>query len=380
MRFLKSSFALVSLGLAANLLSAPAKAQTTLEPLPPPPPVESLDTTGAASPARPQVAFREVPAQTAHQRKAAEQSAFYEVATKPAPVAPRPSGGPSSSLMAVSGAKAIMPVLLSPTPTAAAAIKHAGTQAEPAGTHVVASNRAPQTLVAVATTQTTSLPGVLDAVPSRSAPPASAMPAYERPIPQTGLSVPASALLGAVRLGAATGGPTLREVVPSDVADVVFTSASDVEPAAGWFTRTYRAALKRSGLLASKPETARYELTAEVRSMAITPMFTGVHHRSVVTYRLHDIANGTNVWERTQTANLDVNRGFRFGAMGGALGAALGGALTGQNPAITSQMITNQRGHRPFDVRIDVYEGIMRGFQEMARNSVAELTSPTPGQ
>jgi hypothetical protein len=66
--------------------------------------------------------------------------------------------------------------------------------------------------------------------------------------------------------------------------------------------------------------------------------------------------------------------------MGGALGAALGGALAGQNPAITSQMITNQRGHRPFDVRIDVYEGIMRGFQEMARNSVAELTAGGSGQ
>ena len=194
--------------------------------------------------------------------------------------------------------------------------------------------------------------------------------------PPKALSVSARELLGAVRLGAATGGPSLREVVPSDVASLVFTSSSDSEPANGWFTRTFRAALKRNELLAKKPETARFELTAQVRSMVITPLAGGVHHQSVVTYRLRDLNTGSEVWQRTQVANLDVQRGFRFGALGGAMGAALGGALTGQNPAVTAQLINNQRGHRPFDVRIDVYEGIMRGFQEMARNSMTELTAP----
>ncbi|UVO54726.1 hypothetical protein [Sphingomonas sp. SUN039] len=200
--------------------------------------------------------------------------------------------------------------------------------------------------------------------------------AIEAVEPPKVLSIPASDLVGAVRLGAATGGPSLREVVPSDISSLVFTSASDSEPANGWFTRTYRAALKRNGLLSKKPETARYELTAQVRSMAITPLAAGVHNRSVVTYRLRDLASGADVWQRTQIANLDVQRGFRFGALGGAMGAALGGALTGQNPAVAAQLITNQRGHRPFDVRIDVYEGIMRGFQEMALNSMVELAGP----
>ncbi len=333
MRFKIGSSELTSLGLLSVCVGGAAHAQTTFEPLPPLPIVESLDT---ASPA-PQAPSRPEPQQTpakpvvlAAVENPVAPAALYEVPAKPA----RP-------------VTAIAPPSLTPSP---ASFRRGDAPAQPA-------------------------PGNL--APSKSA---DAMLATGLVAPQMGLSVPAIALVGAVRIGAATGGPSLRNVVPSDVGDVVFTSASDVEPANGWFTRTYRAALKRNGLLANKPELARYELTAEVRSMAITPLATGAHHRSVVTYRLRDIANGNEVWERTQTTNLEVQRGMRFGALGGALGAALGGALTGQNPAVTSQMISNQRGHRPFDVRIDVYEGIMRGFQEMARNSVAELTIPKVGQ
>jgi hypothetical protein len=76
--------------------------------------------------------------------------------------------------------------------------------------------------------------------------------------------------------------------------------------------------------------------------------------------------------------DFDVKRGMRFGAIGGAVGAAAGGALTGQNPALTASMITNQRPHRPFDVRIDTWEGIMRGFQQMAKKTVVELAAFQP--
>ncbi|HKY83068.1 MAG TPA: hypothetical protein VJM09_16545 [Sphingobium sp.] len=181
------------------------------------------------------------------------------------------------------------------------------------------------------------------------------------------------ALAEAVRLGEATGGPAVRELVSAEIAEKVFTSEHDGEPANGWFNRTYRAALRTNGFLAKKPELARYELTAEVGSMSITPLLTGTHHNSVVTYRLRDIAKGEQLWEQTQSMDFDVNRGMRFGAIGGAIGAAAGGAMTGQNPAVTAAMITNQRPHRPFDVRIDVYEGIMRGFQRMAEKTMIEL-------
>lgn len=191
--------------------------------------------------------------------------------------------------------------------------------------------------------------------------------------------VPGHELAGAVRVGTATGGPSVRELVPADVAAKVFTSEHDGELAAGWFDRTYRAALRTNGLMAKKPELAKYELTAEVKSMTITPLVTGSHHTSVVTYRLRDITTGAQVWEQTQAMDLDIKRGMRFGAIGGAIGAAAGGALTGQNPAVTASMITNRRPHRPFDVRIDVYEGIMRGFQRMAESTVTELAS-TPLQ
>lgn len=185
-------------------------------------------------------------------------------------------------------------------------------------------------------------------------------------------------LAGMVRIGAPTGGPSLRELVPADIAEKVFTSEHDTEPANGWFTRTYTAALKTNGFMAKKPELARYELTAEVKSMAVTPLVSGSHHNSVVVYRLRDVTRGTQLWEQTQSMDFDIKRGIRFGAIGGAIGAAAGGALTGQNPAVTSAMITNQRPHRPFDVRIDVYEGIMRGFQQMAEKTMVELAALQP--
>jgi hypothetical protein len=130
--------------------------------------------------------------------------------------------------------------------------------------------------------------------------------------------------------------------------------------------------------MAKKPELAKYELTAEVRSMLVTPLVTGSHHTSVVTYRLRELATGSQVWEQTQSMDFNVKRGIRFGAIGGALGAAAGGALTGQNPAVTAAMISKQRPHRPFDIRIDVYEGVMRGFQRMAESTVTELSRWQP--
>jgi hypothetical protein len=189
---------------------------------------------------------------------------------------------------------------------------------------------------------------------------------------------PGNPLVEAVRLGHATGGPSVHDVVPADVAEKVFTSKSDSEPANGWFDRTYSAALKTNGFLAKKPELARYELNAEVKSMAITPLANGSHHTSVVVYTLRDIAGSTIVWTQSQTMDFDVKRGIRFGAIGGALGAAAGGALAGQNPAITAAMITSQRPHRPFDVRIDTYEGIMRGFQQMAQKTMTEMATFQP--
>jgi hypothetical protein len=189
---------------------------------------------------------------------------------------------------------------------------------------------------------------------------------------------PGNSLAGAIRLGEVTGGPSVHDAVPADVAEKVFTSPSDNEPANGWFKRTYTAALKTNGFMAKKPELARYELVAEVKSMAITPLVIGSHHTSLVVYRLRDIARGTIVWEQTQSMDFDVKRGMRFGAIGGAMGAAAGGALTGQNPAITASMITKKRPHRPFDIRIDVWEGIMRGFQQMAEKTMIELSTFQP--
>ncbi|MDF0546208.1 hypothetical protein PX699_28015 [Sphingobium sp. H39-3-25] len=189
---------------------------------------------------------------------------------------------------------------------------------------------------------------------------------------------PGNPMAGAIRLGQATGGPSVHDVVPADVAEKVFTSPSDSEPANGWFNRTYSAALKTNGFMAKKPETARYELAAEVKSMAVTPLVIGSHHKSIVVYTLREISTGTIVWEQTQAMDFDVKRGMRFGAIGGALGAAAGGALTGQNPALTAAMITNQRPHRPFDVRIDTWEGIMRGFQQMAQKTMVELAAFHP--
>lgn len=189
---------------------------------------------------------------------------------------------------------------------------------------------------------------------------------------------PSNPMAGAVRLGEPSGGPSLHDVVPPDIAEKVFTSKSDSAPVNGWFRRTYGAALKTNGFMAKKSETARFELTAEVKSMAITPLISGSHHKSEVTYRLRDIANGTIVWEQTQDMDLDVNRGMRFGALGGAIGAAAGGAIAGQNPALTANMITNRRPRRPFDIRIDTYEGIMRGFQQMAQKTIVDLSVLKP--
>jgi hypothetical protein len=190
-----------------------------------------------------------------------------------------------------------------------------------------------------------------------------------------------SPFAGTVRLGAATGGPTLRSVVPADIAAVVFTGKHDDEPVSGWFTRTYNAALKTNGMLAKKPEAARYELTAEVKSMAITPLSTGSRHVSAVTYRLSEVSTGKQIWSEDQSPDMNITRGIRFGKIGGMIGAAAGGAITGQNPAVTSAMINNSgRGLRPMDVRIDVYEGIMKGFQAMAEKTVTEMAAINPAQ
>jgi hypothetical protein len=190
-----------------------------------------------------------------------------------------------------------------------------------------------------------------------------------------------SPFAGTVRLGPATGGPTLRSVVPADIAAVVFTGKHDDEPVNGWFTRTYNAALKTNGMLAKKPDAARYELTADVRSMAITPLSTGSRHVSAVTYRLSDVSTGKQIWSQDQAPDMNITRGIRFGKIGGMIGAAAGGAITGQNPAVTSAMINNSgRGVRPFDVRIDVYEGIMKGFQAMAEKTVTEIAAIKPAQ
>lgn len=189
---------------------------------------------------------------------------------------------------------------------------------------------------------------------------------------------PGNPMAGAIRLGEATGGPSVHDLVPADVAEKVFTSKSDSEPANGWFNRTYSAALKTNGFMAKKPELARYELTADVKSMTVTPLASGSHHKSTVIYRLREIATSKTVWEQTQAMDFDVRRGMRFGAIGGAIGAAAGGALAGQNPALTAAMITNQRPHRPFDVRIDTWEGIMRGFQQMAQKTMVELAAFKP--
>ena len=186
---------------------------------------------------------------------------------------------------------------------------------------------------------------------------------------------PDSPLAGTVRLGEAIGGPKLREVVDADIAAIVFTGKSDDVPISGWFERTYKAALKKNGLLAKKPETARYELTAEIRSMAITPLVTGSHHKSTVVYRLRDVATGQQLWEQLQEPDFDIERGIRFGKIGGAIGAAAGGAISGQNPAVTAATISASGRTRPFDVRIDVYEGIMRGFQRMAEKTVIDLAA-----
>ena len=186
---------------------------------------------------------------------------------------------------------------------------------------------------------------------------------------------PTSRFFQTIRLGTATGGPELRAVVPPDIAAVVFTDKSDNEPVAGWFDRTFKASLKKNDMLAKKPELAKYELSATVQSMAVTPIATGSHHKSSVAYRLTEIATGAVVWEGVKSPDFDIARGMRFGALGGALGAAAGGALTGQNPAVTAAMInSSQRGRRPFDIRIDTYEGIMRGFQDMAEHVVIDVS------
>lgn len=185
---------------------------------------------------------------------------------------------------------------------------------------------------------------------------------------------PDNQFAGRITLGAATGGPVLRDVVAPDIAALVFTSDSDGEPVHGWFGRTYKASLKTNGMLAKKPEAARYELTAAVGDMAITPMPTGSIHKSRVTFRLRDIAADKVVWEQVQTTDRPIDRGIRFGKIGGAIGAAAGGAITGQNSAVTAAQISASQGRiRPFDIRIDVYEGIMKGFQDMAERTVAAL-------
>lgn len=185
---------------------------------------------------------------------------------------------------------------------------------------------------------------------------------------------PDNQFAGRISLGAATGGPVLRDVVAPDIAALVFTSDGDGEPVHGWFTRTYKASLKTNGMLAKKPEVARYELTAEIGEMAITPTPTGSVHKSQVTFRLRDIAADKIVWEQVQTTDRAIDRGIRFGKIGGAIGAAAGGAITGQNSAVTAAQISASQGRiRPFDIRIDVYEGIMKGFQDMAERTVAAL-------
>jgi hypothetical protein len=190
---------------------------------------------------------------------------------------------------------------------------------------------------------------------------------------------PGSPWAGTVRIGEPTGGPSLREVAPADISAVVFTGEGDDAPVNGWFNRTTTAALKKNGLWARKPEAARYMLTADVQSMAITPLATGSRHRSIVIYRLKDAATGRQLWEKAHDLDFEVERGIRFGKIGGAMGGALGGALAGQDPAVTAAMIGFGGSKvRPFDIRIDIYEGIMRGFQRMAETTIQSLTALDP--
>jgi hypothetical protein len=188
---------------------------------------------------------------------------------------------------------------------------------------------------------------------------------------------PGNPFADAIRLGTPTGGPSVHDAVPSDVGDLVFTEKYDSEPVNGWFNRTYRAAMKVNGFLAKKPEDARYELTAEVTAMKITPLATGAYHTSAVTYHLREVATGKEVWTQSQSPFFNVDRGVRFGKIGRAMGAAAGGALTGTNPAVTAASIRENK-IRPIDIRIDVYEGIMRGFQRMAEKTAIELATFQP--
>jgi hypothetical protein len=206
--------------------------------------------------------------------------------------------------------------------------------------------------------------------------PLSAASAVDRIVTLT----PGHPFAGAIRIGTAVGGPSLRNVVPPDVAELVFKSASDNRPANAWFAGAYEAALRANGFLAKAPALAPYRLDAEVSALAIRPMETGSHHSSVVTYRLVDVATGRQVWSETQRIDFDVRRGFRFGKIGGVIGLAVAGALVGQNPALTSYQMTDYRKRaRPFDTRIDVYEGLLRGFQLMARESMKSLAlGPAP--
>jgi hypothetical protein len=164
-------------------------------------------------------------------------------------------------------------------------------------------------------------------------------------------------------------------VVSPDIAAKVFTSSSDARPANAWFAHAYESALRKNGFLARAAETARYQLNADVSSLTITPLATGTHHNSVVILRLIEITTGRQVWSEVRTTDFDIRRGVRFGKIGGVIGLAVAGALTGQNPGVTNALIGNARApaQRPFDTRIDVYEGIMRGFQQMALGSMASL-------
>ena len=87
-------------------------------------------------------------------------------------------------------------------------------------------------------------------------------------------------LAGAIRLGPASGGPSVREVVEPEIAATVFTASHDGEPVSGWFGRTFRAALAKNGMLAKDADKARYELSATVEAMHIVPLATGASHIS----------------------------------------------------------------------------------------------------
>lgn len=192
-------------------------------------------------------------------------------------------------------------------------------------------------------------------------------------------------LAHSIRLSEENSPFMVPDVVPPEIASVAFDKKYIKNPSnvSGMFRYVFHDALKDNNLIASSPELAKFELSAEIEEMSVTPNGNGAGHDSRVTFRLTELKTGSVVWTSQEITHIVARRGIRWGEVLGAAGKAAGSALAGTSTPVAVASATsysNKTRNGPKDAILDSYQGIGDGFSAMARSVIPKITTASFAQ